>query len=348
MSSSHSRSVIVRLELVRGEFANDLEHREPRVAPVSVAVGAVDEAVVTERRQARERVDPELVERVADCLDTLRCPSLRRRPRGVERMRSLWLGQQLVAPLHRASQRALASREIRRPLQQRSGSRRTRRSRIASGANSFTRARRRARWRGAISSSMADLGDRRRVRVGDGETCPDSGRPVDEQGDRVVPRQRGHRRQTLEVREIERIDRVLALGREMGSGARLVTRIRSRGDPARSSATSGAAERTCSKLSSTRRTSRSAVNALTPASRSRSTFSRTPERSGGHRRHDRTVVGVLEGLMKKRPISEVRQHLMRDGQREPRLARSARPDQRYQPMLLEERRDFNELALASD
>ncbi len=198
-------------EALEGVGADRLQHREARLA---VGLFLLAEHVVVDQR--REAGQETLVtadglgggERAAAGED------------GEAREECLLVrAEQVVAPVDRRAERLLArghvpwaaGEEVEALLEP--GEQRLRREQLGARGRELDRER-------ESVEADADLGDRGRVRVGDGEVGLDGPGAFDEERDRLVLRERRDRRQVRRVGQVERRHLVLVLARrgERGFG----------------------------------------------------------------------------------------------------------------------------------
>ena len=189
------------------ELADDLEHAEARLA--FAAGDRVDQALVGQRGETVERLDPELGAGVADLVGRLERPAAGEDGEPDEQP-PLGRVEQLVAPVDRAPERALPSGQVLAPLAS-TGRRRSSRSRIASAPRTLIRAAASSIASGSPSSRLQISATAGRVLVRDLEVGLDGARAFDEQRDGLVLRKSRGGRRRGGVGKVKRRDAELLL-----------------------------------------------------------------------------------------------------------------------------------------
>ena len=187
-------------------FADGAEHQEAGLAIARRHLA--QQALLDERTEAIEQVDVQLVPR-AHLLDGVQSGAAQEDGEAPEE-RPFVIGQQLVAPVDRSAQRLLPLRAIAaaagekiQPVAQ------ARQHRL--GSEDVDPRRGQLDRQGEAVQPRADLRNGGRILVGDAEVRLDCHRPLDEQGDRFVLRQRLDRVVTPRIGCGQRRDRVLTL-----------------------------------------------------------------------------------------------------------------------------------------
>ena len=208
---------IVDLAILRepfeGELADRLEEQEARFA-----VGCLlpsDEALLDEGRQRLEGIEAK-IRRPADSLGRFERPAADEHAETPEEHLEIRC-EEGVAPVDRLAQRLLASRQVARSAAEEGESAAQPAEDRLGAEEARLRRRELDRQRQPVETND-DLGDRRDIGRGDREVRSDGHRPLEEQGDPLVLRERLHRRQVRRVGDPERWNGMLVLAMHVEHG----------------------------------------------------------------------------------------------------------------------------------